>query len=349
MVTQLREHLNNKFAFMRRTTRYGPIGIDINDDTLQVVQLAKNGKKVMLTAGAGKTRPDNIKPASAEWQRWIIDQLQRIISSGGFRGSQAAASIPASQVFIDYTRIPAPKAQADDKHQKDSENSRTYQAALSRVKQKLPFEADEALIKFMPTENDNAIVIATERTTIDRHLAIYERTGLQINSIAVWPLAITNTYAKFFGRRKTDANSIVMLLDINSSLTNVIICRHSKLLFARSISIGTNHLNKGGRLDGFGQPIYNDEIVARLILELTSCRRQFGSIYKKAQIERLIFLSGHSVNREIYTLIAKQLELVAQMGDCLAAIEIQEHNDRIEIDRRSNELNWATAFGLCLS
>jgi Tfp pilus assembly PilM family ATPase len=329
--------------------KYGPIGIDISDDTLQVAQLTKNGKKVTLTAGTSRTRPLNIKPATAEWQRWIIDQLRWIIPNGGFHGREAVASVPASQVFIDYARIPALKEEANDKHQKDNENSKSYQAALAKVKQKLPFEADEALIKFMPTENDNAIVIATERTTIDRHLAIYERSNLQINSIAVWPLAITNTYVKFFGRRKTDIDSIVMLLDINSDLTNVVICRHSKLLFARSIPIGTNQLNKNGQSDKFGQPAYNDEIIARLILELTSCRRQFGSIYKKAIIERLIFLSGQSINREIYTLIAKQLELVAQMGDCLAAIEIQEHNEKIGIDRRSNRLNWATAFGLCLS
>jgi hypothetical protein len=62
--------------------------------------------------------------------------------------------------------------------------------------------------------------------------------------------------------------------------------------------------------------------------------------------------------------IAKQLDIPAQVGDCLAAVKIIEpsllggkpkkNNDDKEsagtpIDRRNCEVNWATAFGLSLS
>jgi hypothetical protein len=84
----------------------------------------------------------------------------------------------------------------------------------------------------------------------------------------------------------------------------------------------------------------------------------------RGQIERLIFLSSQTtVDKEIYITIAKQLDIPAQVGDCLAAVEIldpvclggnRRHDGDKEpagapIDRRNCEVNWATAFGLSLS
>jgi len=84
-------------------------------------------------------------------------------------------------------------------------------------------------------------------------------------------------------------------------------------------------------------------------------------MYPRAQIERLIFLSGQNVDKEMCVTIAKQLEIPAQMGDCLAAVKITDARrlggDRerdkgslgTPIDRRNCQVNWAIAFGLSLS
>ena len=71
------------------------------------------------------------------------------------------------------------------------------------------------------------------------------------------------------------------------------------------------------------------------------------SLYKNAQIERLIFLSGLAVEPDIYRLIAKQLEIQAQMGDCMAAIAMEDP-DHLGLDRRNGKVSWALAFGLSL-
>jgi hypothetical protein len=85
----------------------------------------------------------------------------------------------------------------------------------------------------------------------------------------------------------------------------------------------------------------------------------------RGQIGRLIFLSSETtIDKGICVKIAKQLDIPAQVGDCLAAVEIIEpsslggkpksNDDDKEstgtpIDRRDCEVNWATAFGLSLS
>ena len=314
------------------------IGVDIGDDILKLVQLANNGKGISLVAGTSENRPQDIKPATAGWQRWAIETIRQLTANGHFRGREVIAAIPASEMFIDHIKMPK------------INDGKLEDAIFSRIKQKLPFEPvkENTMIKCIPTEEDNVLVVATERRIIDRHLAIYEQANLQIKSIGVWPIAMANCYATFFGRRQSDIKTVVMLLDIEPNCANVVISRHRNLLFARSISIGAKHLD-------------DEKMVTRLMLELTACRRQFSSMIPSAQIERLIFLSGRAVDRDVCASIAKQLEMPAQVGDCLTAVEMNglycsardgEHQGKhlgTPMDRRDCRINWATVFGLSLS
>ena len=312
------------------------IGVDVGNDIVRLVQLAENGKGLKLVAGRSRNRPDDIEPGSSSWQRWAIQSIRFFTTSGDFSGKDVIAAIPPNNLFIDHIRIP--KAN-DDK---------LDELAFAKIKPKLPFEPvkEKLMLKCIRTDDENVLVMAAERKIIDRHLAIYEEANLHIKTIAVWPLALINCYTRFFGRRESDVNAIVMLICIEDDRTNVVICRHQHLLFARSISIGAKQFDEEG-------------IVTRLILELTGCLRQFCSMHRSDQIERLIFLAGRAVDRAICTTIAKQLEMPAQTGDCLAAVQIADPY-RLGIDRRTDcseetapsakeQLNWTTAFGLSLS
>ncbi len=316
------------------------IGVDICDDSLRLVQLGNNGKGIHLIAGATEPKPDDIESGSSTWQRWAIETIHKQISSSNFQGKEVVAGIPTNAVFIDHIKMPK------------ASQSKLQDALFSKIKQKLPFEPvmDNTMLKYVQTEQDNVVVMATERTIIDRHLAIYEKAGTTIKSISVWPIALVDCYATFFGRRKSDLEAIVMLICIEANYTNVVICRHKNLLFAHTILIGAQQLN-------------DETEINRLVFELTSCKRQFGAIYKNTQIEHLIFLSSRAADRNVCATIAKQLEMPAQIGDCLAAVEIAS-SFRLErdsesdkgkedtghpIDRRNCQVNWAIAFGMSLS
>ncbi len=308
------------FLFNKRRTY--PIGIDMGEDTLKMVQFADNDKGICLIAGGSENRPVDIVPGSSTWQRWAIEAIKKVTSNGRFIGKNVTAAIPASEMFVDNIKMPKV---GDEKPE---------EAIFSKIKQKLTFDFALAMIKYIPTEEDNIIVIATEREKIDRHLAIYERANLQIESIGIWPVALANSYARFFGRRKMDLQAVVMLIDIKSNSTNVVISRHKNPLFARSIPVGARQLGI-------------NEMISRLVMELVACKKHFGQMYRNIEIERLIFLSGRVVEKDIYTALAKQLEMPAQMGDCLTAVEAANIYE-LGIDRRASQLSWAIAFGLAL-
>ncbi len=323
------------FGFTKN--RICPVGVDLGQSSLKLAQLGNNGIGTSLLAGNSKSMPDDMQPGSSAWQKWAIEAIRLLTTYGHFQGRDVVAAMPTSDVFIDHIKMP--KTNGGD----------LQDVIFSKIKQKLPFESleENTMMQYIPTEEDNVLVMATERRIIDRHLAIYEEAGLSIKSIGVWPAALANCYVKFFGRRKSDLESVVMLICVEADCTKVVICRHANLLLARSLPIGA------GRLD-------DEQAVTRLVMELTACKRQFALMYRNAQIERLIFLSGQSVGKDICATIAKQLEMPAQMGDCLAAVEIEKScrlgrddhgNGRLgdQIDRRDCHLNWAVAFGLSLS
>lgn len=301
-----------------------PIGIDVGDDRIKLIQLENNGKTVALLGGGSKERPGGIKPGSSRWQKWVIDTVKEQTGNGNFKGREVVASVPPGDVFIDHLKTPkAPKGKIKE-------------ALISRIKQRLPYEPDQAMLQYISTEDDNTMVMVTEREKVNRHLAVYEQANLNIKLLGVWPLAITKTYVKFFGRRKSDVDAIVFILDIEPESCNVVICRHLMPLFARSIQIGSDHFE-------------DEEAVKRCILELTGCRRHFSSLYKKAKIERMLFLASDSVSvtaQNAYAAIARQMELPAQMGNCIAAVETSSNGSALE--RRGCNFSWATAFGLSL-
>jgi Tfp pilus assembly PilM family ATPase len=316
-----------------------PIGVDLGHGSLKLAQLGtkENGIGATLLAGNSKNTPIDMVAGSSAWQKWSIETIRLLTTYGSFQGKQVIAAMPTSDVFIDHMKMP--KTKSGDLHD----------AIFTKIKQKLPFESlqENTMMQYIPTEEDNVLVMATERRIIDRHLAIYEKAGLSIKSIGVWPTALTNCYVKFFGRRESDLTTVVMLICVEADCTNVVICRYANLLLARSLPIGAERLA-------------DEQAATRLVAELSACKRQFGLIYRDAQIERLIFLSGQSVCVDIYAKIAKQLEMPAQMGDCLAAVEIgkscklgrgdrdQEQSDD-SVDRRDCHVNWAVSFGLSLS
>jgi Tfp pilus assembly PilM family ATPase len=301
------------------------IGVDLGNDCLKLAQLANGSEDTVLIAGQYVNRPADVLPGTARWQRWAIDVMRETAHEGHFKGKEVVAALPANEVFIDHIHWPK------------KFDGKIEDAIFAKIKQKLPFEPLEknTMIKYIPAEQDNVIVLATERTLIDRHLAIYERAGMTLKSIGVWPVALAACYARFFGRRKTDLDAIVMLLDIQPDCTNAVISRHKNPLYACSVPVGTKQLK-------------DEKLTGRLVMELTACRREFLSLYKGMQIERLIFLSGLSVEPDIYRTIAKQLEVQAQMGDCMAAVQMGDP-DRFGLERRNGTVGWALAFGLSLS
>lgn len=313
-------------SFLKR--KIFPIGVDMGSETLKMAQLVHEKDGLRVIAGTKDDLPPDVKLGTSQWQHWVIKTIRQMVSQGTFKGRKVVTALPVDEVFIDQIKVPRmPEDKLKD-------------AVLGKIASRLPFESKDALVQYVVTNaaaETDVLVMATERTKVDRHLAIYEKAGLQVQAIGVWPLSMVAGYTNFFGRRKSDMEVTVMLLEVGANFTKVAICRHKHLLFARLVSIGIKQLA-------------NEEVVNRLVLELTSCARYFEGATKGAHIDRLIFLTGQATDKNLcgnIVQLAQHLHVPAQIGDVLAAVEMEQPGKNFE--RRGSQVNWTSSFGLSLS
>ncbi|MHC5061233.1 MAG: pilus assembly protein PilM [Planctomycetota bacterium] len=318
------------FEFLKK--RVFPTGVDLGSRYLKMAQLGFDGRQLYLNAAGREQRPDDIEPGSAQWQRWVAGAAKDIIRKGGFSGKQVITSIPADDVFIEQIKIPK------------SADKNVEHAVLSKIEKKLPFNSKNAMVKYVVSERHNSngqmdvLVMAAERQTVDRHLAIYEKAHLEISGISIWPLAMTNSYVELFGRRAEDRETVVMLVDIGANHTNIVVSMHSNLLFARMIPTGSRQLEKG-------------DTPEKLMDEINACFRYFELVSDGAQIQRLVLISGRGTENSLCEKIAefaREIQVPAQIGDVLAAVQVKP-GCKFDIERRGPQADWATAFGLSLS
>lgn len=307
-----------------------PVGVDLSSTHLKLAQLAYDGKGIYLHSAGYERMPESIEPGTGDWQRWAAKTTKSIVTSSGFRKNGVITAMPPNDLFIEQIKLPR------------SAMENITETVYNKVKKRLPFDPANALVKHVITDQHSTgeidvLVMAAERQNVDRHLAIYEKAGLQVKGITVWPLAMTNTYLKLFGRRQSDQQTVILLMDTCINHTNIVICKHDELLFARVIPIGLSHIEQGQRTQ-------------RLIAETDACCRYFESISGGASVQKIIFLAGRAVAKSTCMAVAKfaqSMNVPAQVGDVIAAVYIPK-GPIPGIDRRKPQIDWAIAFGLSL-
>jgi Tfp pilus assembly PilM family ATPase len=276
---------------------------------------------VRLLAADSIRYPEDIKPGSTSWQRWAIEATATSVGHGRFQGKKVIAAQPASEVFVDTIKMSEPA------------EGQLQNAILNHLKPKLQITPDNVLIKHVRNDSKNILVMASDRTKLYRHLAIYEKARLKVGAISVWPMAVLRAYAHLWARHM-DRDNPVMLLDIGQRCTKIAICDSANLYFAHSSPVGAKGLEIDRMLD-------------LLNSEMDMCRVKFRSAYRNPQVNHIIFVSGHAVDKDIYAEIAKRAQMSAQIGDCLDALRVPRSN-QAGLRSRAPHANWITAMGLSL-
>jgi Tfp pilus assembly PilM family ATPase len=300
-----------------------PIGVDMSNDALTLVQMTNGGNALRIHASAGIACPDSIEPGSSSWQKWAIETMAQSVAYGRFQGKKVIAAMPAGEVFIDTIMMPkVPEGELKN-------------AIINKLAPKLGLAPENVLLEYLKTGSESILVMATDKAKLYKHLAIYEKVHLKVASVSIWPIAVLKAYGRLWARRMGQDDKPVMLLDVAKSYTNIVICDSTHLYFAHSAPVGIRNLDI-------------DRMVDLLNSEMDMCRVKFRSTYKKPPINHVIFVSGQAVDKDIYTKIAKRAQMSAQIGDCFEAVGAARPN-QAGSESRASHANWITAMGLSLS
>jgi Tfp pilus assembly PilM family ATPase len=319
--------------FGKNNKKVCPIGIDLGSGYLRMAQLGQNGQGLFLQSAALQANPEDLEFRGPAWQHWAADTIRNLIHDNDFMGKSVVTAIPSDELFIDPIKVPR------------SALKQISNVLPQKLQKRLPFPIENALFQHIviePGEGNNSdavdiLAISANREDINRHLAIYEKAGLDVMGISIWPTAMVQSFVNFFCRRESEQDTTAILINVGTNHTNIVITRGPNLLFARVMSIGYVQLEQG-------------QMVQRLFSEIDSCMQYFGDSITSAQVGRIVFLAGSGASRTLCDKLAglaQKMQVAAQIGDVLNAVEIN-HSPECIIDRRNCKVDWSTSFGLSL-
>ena len=175
-----------------------PMGVDLGSGYLRVVQLGQNEQGLFLQSASLKANPKEAEFGSPAWQHWAADNVRDLVRGSDFRGKSVITAIPSDKLFIDPIRIP-------------KNNLKQINEILpQKLQKRLPFPIEKALFQHViiggNEQNGSDIVdilaISANREDVNRHLAIFEKAGLEVAGISIWPTAMVQSFKRFFCRRK---------------------------------------------------------------------------------------------------------------------------------------------------
>jgi type IV pilus assembly protein PilM len=216
-----------------------PIGVDFGSDCLRMVQLQIADGEPRIIAAASADVPAHVRNDPAARASFFAETARDLLVQGKFKGRQAILALPAAQMYIQHLRIPKMDEEAMKK------------ALPWEARGKIPIDPSHALLRhtvageiYQDSEpKDEVILMAAARDTVNSLLAAAAKAKLDVLGMNVEPMAIVDCFNHVY-RRKADQTSINLFVDIGFKSSRAIIAEGSRILFARSIPIGGEHLNR---------------------------------------------------------------------------------------------------------
>ncbi|HEY7115566.1 MAG TPA: pilus assembly protein PilM [Tepidisphaeraceae bacterium] len=216
-----------------------PIGVDFGSDCLRMAQIQVVDGEPRIVAAASADVPSHVRNDAAARASFFVETSKDLLAQGKFKGRQAVLALPAAQMYIQHLRIP----KMDDEAMK--------KALPWEARGKLPIDPTHALLRhtvageiYQDSEpKDEVILMAAARETVNMLLAAAAKAKLDVVGMNVEPMAIVDCFNHVF-RRKADQKSVTCFIDIGFKSSRAIIAEGSRILFARSIPTGGEHLNR---------------------------------------------------------------------------------------------------------
>jgi type IV pilus assembly protein PilM len=229
------------FGFIKTivASNANPIGVDFGSDCLRMVQLQIADGEPRIVAAASADVPAHVRNDPAARASFFAETARDLLVQGKFKGRQAILALPAAQMYIQHLRIPKMDEEAMKK------------ALPWEARGKIPIDPSHALLRhtvageiYQDSEpKDEVILMAAARDTVNSLLAAAAKAKLDVLGMNVEPMAIVDCFNHIY-RRKVDQTSINLFVDIGFKSSRAIIAEGSKIVFARTIPIGGEHLNR---------------------------------------------------------------------------------------------------------
>ena len=207
---------------MTKRVTYSPIGIDIAENSIKLLQLKRQKNSVSIYH-ASKIELNNYKD-----KKELKDKLNKLLSEARIKGKQAIVSLPSSQITTTPIKFSPREGESIDR------------AILREAPNYLPFSLKDEVIDYLtlPLSDQqpqiSVLLIAARRGDIMGYLKLLKQMGLEAIAIEPRYCSLFRTI-KWIKEESLD-NQFIFYLDENNTIVMVLI--DEKIFIVREISWG---------------------------------------------------------------------------------------------------------------
>lgn len=343
-----------------QTKRTGPIGVDVGSRSVKLIQLSSDCTRLQEASRWDLPRIAEEDEAHSQ-ETTLAEAIQGACEGRNFRGREAVVCLSNKQLFLQNLRLPR------------SSSIPLENQIRTEIASRLPFPLEESEIRHIETADvrqgdeimKEVLVLAAQRSVIDRLLEAVEQAGLRPLALDVEPAALARSYASQF-RRDDDQQQRSLLVQVGFAHTIVVVAQHDRLMFVKYVDIGgedfdqavASHLGlslldaatlrrqsadrRVERQDPEIQRTIAEAIrtpLKRLLDELAMCVRYYSVTFRGQPLARAI-LSGGEATAPLVSELENRLGIPAEVSDPLRSFPTN-----LDLGRPGQ---WDVALGLSL-
>ena len=342
-----------------------PIGVDLGSSAVKLVQLRSVKDGVELSAYGSIDIPESCRKNNFERMGFLAKHIPRVIRSGGFKGRKCVLGIPAENTFVRHIKVP----RTDPKN--------TELAVRRGVQSELPCPLQETVIRYIVAGEvycngevkQEIIVVAIPLDTMDAYLDMARRAGLSVVGVNIESLAIVECFSHLFPWGSNPEHT-ALYIDLGSASTQVVIARGQNLVFARNLTRGSRDLEEiitNGMevsedllhefwIDAQKKklPAEAEENLYQLVepwveetyQSIEQCLLYYRSVFRETGVDRLIFTGGQARDNRLCQMLAKRLNLPANIGDPMIGLHVVDGVSRTFDFKNAPHPGLAVGIGL---
>lgn len=292
----------------------GLIGLDIGTSSVKMAELKETKKGYgLINFGMVPLPPESIVDGALMNSPAIVEAVETLISERKIKTKDVATSVSGASVMIRKITLPVmTEEELDEQIQWEAE-------------QYIPFNLSDVNLAYEVLNpgddegNMEVLLVAAKKDMINDYMAVITEAGLTPVIMDLDQFAMLNAYEINYQMME---NEILALINIGSSIINMIISRGGKYLFSRDVTVGGN--------------LYTEEIMKELSVS-----------YDEAELLKL----GGSATGETEAVMRQEVEAVIRRVSEQIASEVAKSLDFYQATASEEQISkiWLAGGGSSVS
>ncbi len=346
----------------------GPIALDVGSNSIKMLQFVQSKGYIRLAAIDKIQCKFDMRADPEKSKAFIVESIKEMLRRGSFTGTKVVSCLPNDSVKIKSLRLdPTDSEKIEGLVQEELAERFNFDSAKDEIRYIIAGKV------YNGSELKNEVIFfATDRATIENHIAIIEESGLTPDAIDPVPCAILRSFQRSM-RRQEDQDVVRSFIDIGNLYTTVIIGSCNQIYFIKQIPSGGKRLNESvsSKL-GIGieeamllrskiqhantESLNNTTIQAvadamnhgieELASEISLCFKYCAVTFRGNQPQDAILTGGEAYEEIFINALKTYLNVDVKMARPFQGVELC--NTSFVTDDNSPLCEWAVAAGLGL-